>query len=134
MHTRSTTKSKRLERLLCSDHRQTDDLEKYAGELKKFASKLAEDEFVDSKSRLLKALANKTRLTILRLLSRREMCVCELTVALNLTQPTASHHLNILDNMRLIKGRKDGRWVFYRVANDELVQHLFTFLDFPKVS
>ena len=127
-------KSKRLERLICSDLRATDDLEAYAMELKHLASEVADEDLVDQKSRLLKALANETRLKMLRLLSKRGMCVCELTVALDMTQPTASHHLNILENMRLIKDRKDGRWVFYSVANRELVQHLFDFLEFPRVS
>jgi len=129
-----TRKSKRLERLLCSDLRPTDDLEAYAAGLKKLASDVADEELVDRKSRLLKALANETRLKILRLLSKREMCVCELTVALDMTQPTASHHLKILENMRLIKDRKEGTWVFYSVANHELVQHFFDFLEFPQIS
>jgi len=129
-----TRKSKRLERLLCSDLRPTDNIEAYAVALKHLASDVADDELVDRKSRLLKALANETRLKILLLLSKREMCVCELTVALDLTQPTTSHHLNILENMRVIKDRKEGRWVFYRVANLALVQHLFDLLEFPPVS
>ena len=129
-----TKRSKRLERLLCSDLRPTDDLEEYVTELKKFAKDVADEGLIERKSRLLKALANETRLKMLRLLSKREMCVCELTVALDLTQPTASHHLNILENVRLIKDRKDGRWVFYSVANSALVQHLFDFLEFPRAS
>ncbi len=127
-------KSKRLERLLCSELRPTDNVEAYAVALKQLASDVADDELVDRKSRLLKALANETRLKILLLLSKREMCVCELTVALDLTQPTTSHHLNILENMRVIKDRKEGRWVFYSVANLALVKHLFDLLEFPPVS
>ncbi len=68
---------------------------------------------------------------MLRLLSFREMCVCELTVALDLTQPTASHHLNILQNVELVRDRKDGKWVFYSVAKPALVENLFSFLEFP---
>ncbi|UCH01374.1 MAG: winged helix-turn-helix transcriptional regulator [Candidatus Bathyarchaeota archaeon] len=132
--TRRSRKTQRLERLLCSDLRPTEDLEAYAADLKKLARDVADEELVDRKSRLLKAIANETRLKMLRLLSEREMCVCELTVALDMTQPTASHHLNILENMRLIKDRKEGRWVFYSVANRELVQHLFDFLEFSHVS
>ena len=127
-------KNKSLERLLCSGLRPRDDFEEYAMELKKLASDVADEDLVDKKSRLLKALANETRLKMLRLLSKREMCVCELTVALDLTQPTASHHLNILENIRLIKDRKEGKWVFYSVAKSELVQYLFNFLEFPSLS
>ena len=127
-------KYKSLERLLCSGLRPRGDFEKYAMELKKLASDVADEELVYKKSRLLKALAHETRLKMLRLLSRREMCVCELTVALNLTQPTASHHLNILENIRLIKYRKEGKWVFYRIANSELIHYLFNFLEFPSLA
>lgn len=123
--------SKRLERLLCSGLRPEDDLEGYAEELRSLTGKLVDEELIDTKTRLLKALASETRLLMLRLLSEREMCVCELTVALDLTQPTASHHLNILENMRLIKDRKEGKWVFYSIANPELVRHLFDFLELP---
>jgi ArsR family transcriptional regulator len=131
--TRRSKKSLRLERLLCSDLRPTGDLEAYAMDLQNLARDVADEELVDRKNRLLKAIANETRLKMLRLLSKREMCVCELTVALDLTQPTASHHLNILENIRLVKDRKDGRWVFYSIANPKLVQHLFDFLEFPQI-
>jgi ArsR family transcriptional regulator len=134
LKTPNREKNKRLERLLCSDLRPTDNLEEYTTELKRFASDVADEELIDRKSRLLKAIANETRLKMLRLLSKREMCVCELTVALDLTQPTASHHLNILENVRLIKYRKEGKWVFYSVDNTKLIQHLFDFLEFPSLS
>ena len=129
---RTIRRSKRLERLLCSNLRPSEDLVAYAAELKMLASQLADEELIDTKTRLLKSLANETRLKMLRLLNEREMCVCELTVALDLTQPTASHHLNILENMRLIKDRKEGKWVFYSVSKTKLVQSLFDFLEFPE--
>ena len=130
--TRRSKRSQRLKRLLCSGFRQTEDLEAYATELKTLTSQLADNELIDTKTRLLKSIANETRLKMLRLLSKREMCVCELTIALDLTQPTASHHLNILENMRLIRDRKEGKWVFYSVSRPELVQDLFDFLEFPE--
>jgi DNA-binding transcriptional ArsR family regulator len=122
--------SERLGRLVCTGLRPEDDFERYAAELRAMGDELDKG-LVDEKTRLLKALANETRLKMLRLLSRREMCVCELTVALDLTQPTASHHLKILENMGLLKDRKEGRWVFYSVTRRKLVQHLFDFLGFP---
>jgi ArsR family transcriptional regulator len=75
---------------------------------------------MDRQSRVFKALGDKTRLSILSLLSVREMCVCEIMAALSLTQPTASHHLGILENAGVLKERKDGRWVFYRIANEAM--------------
>jgi len=123
--------SRRLERLICSGFRPREDLEGYAVQLKRLADEAADPDLLKRQSGLLKALANETRLKMLRLLSKREMCVCELTVALDLTQPTASHHLNILENMGLIKDRKEGKWVFYSVARPELVQNLYDLLGFP---
>ena len=129
---RTRRSDKRLERLICSGLRPTGDLEEYAAELKQLADELADPDSLRRQSRLLKALANETRLRMLRLLGMREMCVCELTVALDLTQPTASHHLNILQNVELIKDRKEGKWVFYSVAKPDVVQNLFEFLEFPR--
>ncbi len=129
---RNTGRSQRLSRLLCSDLRPTEDLEDYVAELKTLTIQLADEDLINTKTRLLKSLANETRLKMLRLLNEREMCVCELTVALNLTQPTASHHLNILENMRLIRDRKEGKWVFYSVSRPKLIQSLFDFLEFPE--
>ena len=129
METRRIKRStKRLERLCCSGLRPEKDLEKYTTELKTMADEATDEKTIDMKTRLLKALANKTRLKILELLSKREMCVCELTVALELTQPTASHHLNILEIMGLIQDIKIGKWVFYSVTRPELTQHFFEFL------
>ena len=64
------------------------------------------------------------RLRILKLLELRELCVCEVMVALDLTQPTASYHLGILEGAGLVKERKEGKWVFYRIANPELIENL----------
>lgn len=128
---RAEKSNKRLERLLCSGLRPSEELEDYAKRLRKLANQLADPDLLRRKSRLLKALANGTRLKMLKLLSVREMCVCELTVALDLTQPTASHHLNILQNVGLVKDRKEGKWVFYSLAKPELTRNLFALLEFP---
>lgn len=76
------------------------------------------------KAKFFKALADTTRLRILGLLTFREMCVCEIMIALNLTQPTASHHLRILENVGLLRDRKVGKWVFYSLADPALVSGL----------
>jgi len=123
--------NKSLERLVCAGLRPTEDVEGYAAKLRQLSHRLATPDFLDRQSRLLKALANDTRLEMLRLLSLKEMCVCELTVALELTQPTASHHLNILQNVGLIRHRKEAKWVFYSLAKPKVTQHLFDFLGFP---
>jgi ArsR family transcriptional regulator len=116
--------NKRLNRLIKSGICPAEDALEYADELKQLADKVAAIEIVDRQSRFFKALADETRLRILRLLAVREMCVCEVMVALDLTQPTASHHLGLLENAGLVKDRKDGKWVFYSVANPELLGNM----------
>ena len=118
--------SKRLNRLIKSGICPAEDASKYADELKQLADKIASVETADKRSRFFKALADETRLRILSLLEVREMCVCEIMVALNLTQPTASYHLGLLENAGLVKDRKEGKWVFYSIANPELLENIHT--------
>lgn len=115
---------KRLNRLIKSGICPAEDALKYANELKQLADKVAILEIADKQSKFFKALADETRLRILRLLAVREMCVCEVMVALDLTQPTASHHLGLLENAGLVKDRKEGKWVFYSITNPELLENV----------
>jgi ArsR family transcriptional regulator len=116
---------KRLMRLVRSGLCPHEDSSEYAVELRQLADKVADVGEVEKRSRIFKALADATRLRILKLLEVREMCVCEVMIALGLTQPTTSHHLGILENAGLIKGRKEGKWVFYSIANQKMVEKIF---------
>ena len=116
--------NRRLERLTRSGFCSVENASKYADELRKSAGKTMSAESADKKSRLFKALADETRLRILSLLNMREMCVCEIMVALDLTQPTASHHLGILENAGLTKDRKEGKWVFYSISDPTLTKSM----------
>lgn len=63
-----------------------------------------------------RALCDTTRLRCLMLMQRRgELCVCELTHALALSQPKISRHLAALRDAGVVSDRRDGLWVFYRV-------------------
>ena len=115
---------KRLKRLAESGICSCETASEYADELKKLANKGMSAEKGGAKSKIFKALADSIRLRILGLLSFREMCVCEVMVALDLTQPTASHHLRILENIGLVKDRKEGKWVFYSIANPKLIESM----------
>jgi DNA-binding transcriptional ArsR family regulator len=112
----------RLRRLAESGICSCETASEYAGELKELANQGLSLENSEAKSKIFKALADPIRLRILGLLSLRELCVCEVMVALDLTQPTASHHLRILENVRLVKDRKEGKWVFYSIADPGLFE------------
>jgi ArsR family transcriptional regulator len=122
----SVTKiDKRLMHLVRSGLCPHEDPLKYAAELKQLAGKVASAEEAERKSGFFKALADVTRLRILKLLEIREMCVCEIMIALDLTQPTASHHLKILENAGLVRSKKEGKWVYYNITNPKLVKNMF---------
>jgi ArsR family transcriptional regulator len=65
-----------------------------------------------------KALGDETRIRLLKLLQQRELCVCELIQALNMTQSRVSRNLGILKNAGLVKDRRDGLWVHYSLNDD----------------
>ena len=71
---------------------------------------------VRSFSRLFKALGDETRLRIVALLSHGELCVCHLEEALRLPQPNVSRHLGILRAAGVVEPRREGSWVYYRLA------------------
>ena len=99
-------------------------VEDYIGELRDVAEKVADEKTAKQRGRFFKALGDESRQRILGLLSVREMCVCELMSALDMTQPTTSHHLKILEDAELTKSRKDGKWVFYSLADPGRVKAL----------
>lgn len=67
-----------------------------------------------------KALADETRLLLLMLIEQnQELCVCELTSALALSQPKISRHLALLREHEIIQARRQGKWMYYRL-NEKL--------------
>lgn len=80
-------------------------------------------EQAESVSPLLKALADPVRLRLLSLVASHaggEACVCDLTDAFNLSQPTISHHLKVLHENGLLDRSKRGVWVYYKIRADVL--------------
>ena len=73
-------------------------------------------EAVDELETLFKALADKTRLRILALLGKNEVCVCHIHDSLGLPQPTVSRHLAYLRKRGLVAVRRDGVWMHYQVS------------------
>lgn len=68
-------------------------------------------------ARLLAALGNEHRLAIVELLRAGERCVCEITPAFELDPSVVSRHLGVLERAGVIRSRRDGRRIFYRVAD-----------------
>ncbi len=68
---------------------------------------------------ITKALADSNRLRILCALERGEFCVCQIVELLRLAPSTVSKHLSILYQARLIEVRKDGRWMYYRLPEQD---------------
>ncbi len=66
--------------------------------------------------KLFGALADSTRLRLLNLLGRDEVCVCFLVEALGLSQPKISRHLAYLRDAEIVAARRDGKWMHYRVV------------------
>ncbi len=65
----------------------------------------------------LRALADEKRLLVVALLKRRdELCACEIQAATGLTHATVSHHMGVLADAGLVRARRDGKWMYYRLA------------------
>src|SRR5947207_8276296 len=68
-----------------------------------------------------RALADPTRVAIVnRLAQAEETCVCDLTAAFDLSQPTISHHLKVLRDAGLVESTRRGTWAYYRVVPNAL--------------
>ena len=78
---------------------------------------------------ITKALADENRVRALMALRDQELCVCQLIDLLELAPSTVSKHLSILSQARLVIGRKDGRWIHYRLANKEAPEMVQVALD-----
>jgi ArsR family transcriptional regulator, arsenate/arsenite/antimonite-responsive transcriptional repressor len=73
----------------------------------------------------LKALSDPARLRLMSLIASHEgaeACVCDVSVGLDLSQPTISHHLKVLRTAGLLTAERRGSWVYYRVVSDALQQ------------
>jgi len=69
-----------------------------------------------------RALADETRQHILEMLLQGEMCVSDIVDAFPMSQPTISHHLNVLKQFGLVTSRKEGKQVYYTIHRDNVVE------------
>ncbi len=101
------------------------------------AEKLGSAEYatkIRQAERVLGAVGDSNRIKILLLLSRREMCVCEVEAALGVPQPTASHHLGVLERTGLVQRSRREKWIFYKALDSpalDLVKELVSYHTVP---
>ncbi len=73
---------------------------------------------------IFKALSDETRLRIIKLLEGGELCVCDITAALDMVQPKVSFHLSTLREAGFIKDRKEGKWIHYSLNEKDLFRRM----------
>ena len=83
-------------------------------------SEMPGDETLYDLAELFKVFGDSTRIKILYALFEAELCVCDISKLLGLTQSAVSHQLRVLKNSRLVKFRKEGKTVFYSLADDHV--------------
>ncbi len=117
--------TQKIEEILQVHFCDTPNTEAYESELRKQSEKYSEELGLERLSEQYKALGDEKRLLIVRLLGFREMCVCELTGALGVSQPNLSHHIKKLEQAGLVKSERRGKWVYYNLVDEYVLSRLF---------
>jgi ArsR family transcriptional regulator len=112
-----------LERLSILSSQNKCEVGSYVEDLRKMVSNIDKVE-LRKRSNFFKALGDENRLKMLYLLEKRDMCVCELVASLDLSQPTTSHHLKIIENAGLVERKKKGKWAFYGIRKPETSNYI----------
>ncbi len=69
---------------------------------------------------VFKAVADKNRMRILKMLEKKDMCVCELAAVLEIKQPSVSKHLSILKTAGLIQDKRNSQWIDYSLCSEKI--------------
>lgn len=100
----------------------------HGGAHKEIAEKVAkvnpDEEVLFKAAELLKIFGDSTRIRIIFVLCRQELCVCDIAKLLNMTQSAISHQLKVLKEARLVSSRREGKTIFYSLC-DEHVKTIF---------
>lgn len=88
--------------------------------MEELTGKLPEETELYDLADLFKIFGDSTRIRILSVLSDTEVCVCDLAKALNMTQSAISHQLRILKQNKLVKSRREGKSIYYFLADDHV--------------
>ena len=104
------------EKMVCDIHCVHKDLVEYMEE------RLPSEIMVDQLTEFFKIFADKTRLKILWLLDKNELCVCDIAHLLNTTKSAVSHQLKILRTANLVRSRRAGKEVYYKLSDNHIAQ------------
>ncbi len=88
--------------------------------LARVSADMPQEEELYDLAELFKVFGDSTRIRILYVLFEAEVCVCDLAEVLNMTQSAISHQLKILKQAKLVKARRDGKQVFYTLADEHV--------------
>ena len=99
--------------LLCEEKCET-------GRLPELKEKMADEEFKYRLADFLRIFGDSTRIKILMALTQKELCVCDITELLNVSQSAVSHQLRILKSEKIVKYRKDGKNVYYSLDDQHI--------------
>lgn len=83
---------------------------------------------------IFKALSDETRLKMLKIMGKGEICVCDLVSVLNVSQPKISFHLNVLKEAGLIKDRRQGKWVHYSINDSDMFKRFLMLSVLERIS
>jgi len=83
-------------------------------------SRMPPEEELAEMAELFKVFGDSTRIRILYILSESELCVCDIAALLGLTQPAVSYQLKALKRARLVKNRREGKTIFYSLADSHV--------------
>ena len=97
-----------------------DNIEAHDDIVKKVTEELPDEELLYDLAELFKVFGDSTRVKILYLLFESEMCVCDIAQLCNLTISAISHQLRVLKQSRLVRFRREGKTVFYSLADDHV--------------
>jgi ArsR family transcriptional regulator len=84
--------------------------------------------------KIFKALSDETRLRILKLLEKGELCVCDIVASLDMIQPKVSFHLGVLKDAGLIKDKKQGKWIHYSIDDSDIFRRFLLLSTFERIT
>lgn len=95
---------------------------KHEEDVNQVKSQMLDDEILFEVSDNFKIFGDSTRLKILYALSQKELCVCDLSAVLEMSQSAISHQLRLMRSRNMVKYRKDGKMAYYSLADEHVVK------------